>query len=807
MSKSKTHPRRPKARWRLRPLVLCGVIFSSGQGWASPLASGLPAHLDLLGDPVTLPIPAASLQVLALLDGTDRVNSENLPVEPPPVLRFARQLGQPTRDDRLQTPAFLIGHRVEMESDERFRARGDVELRQLGLLIQADELEYWGDMDQLEASGNVRLQRGEDLVAGPHLRLQLEAELGSMESARYLLRRPPKGNEVREAVTAAGTAKTISFEGENHYQLNDARYTSCEADSPDWYARVKDLKLDFDREEGVGKDATLVFKDVPFMYFPWFDFSLNGKRKSGFLAPTMGSNSRTGLEVSAPFYWNIAPNRDATLTPRFMTKRGLQLNSEFRYLEPTYNGYARLEYMPEDTILRHSRRGYSWLHNFTGRDGFTGLVNINGVSDPTYFTDLSSRITSTSQTQLLRQGSLTYNGPWYQITGNVQRYQTLQDPKAAPVARPYDRLPQFLLNAYRPDLSAFTVQAQGEFVDFSHPTLVRGRRLTFYPQVSLPLQDSAFYLTPKIGVHNTRYTLAGQADGVEGAMSRSVPIFSLDAGVTMEREVDWFGRSWTQTLEPRLYYLRVPAREQSRIPVFDTALADFNFAQIFAENLYVGGDRIADANQLTAAVTSRLINPATGAERIRAALGQRYYFADQTVTLPDQAPRSGRRADILAAVSGQVLPRTFLDSGWQYNPRDSRTERFNFGMRYQPDRTRVLNLGYRYTRDALREIDASAQWPLFARWYGVGRYNYSLKEKRLIQGIAGLEYDGGCWVVRMVAQRFAVAAQTPNTSFFVQLELNGLARVGSNPLDILKRGIAGYGKINQSVASPVFGDD
>jgi LPS-assembly protein len=291
---------------------------------------------------------------------------------------------------------------------------------------------------------------------------------------------------------------------------------------------------------------------------------------------------------------------------------------------------------------------------------------------------------------------------------------------------------------------------------------------------------------------------------------RSVPIFSVDSTVILERETSLFSRNVTQTLEPRLHYLFVPNRDQTplnnaRTPVnFDTGASDFNFSTIFAENRYSGGDRIADANQATATLTSRLIDPATGAELMRGLVGQRYYFTNQHVTLPGEVARTGRTADVLAALSGQVFPKTYLDTGLQYNPRDKQTERFSLAGRYQPEIGKVLNAGYRYTRSQLGQIDVSGQWPLWGGWYGIGRYNYSTLERRMIESVGGLEYDGGCWVARIVVQRIATQIQRQTTSLFVQLELNGFSRLGSNPLDILKRNVPGYGVINQPGANSNF---
>jgi len=626
----------------------------------------------------------------------------------------------------------------------------------------------------------------------------------------------------RPPVIGSGKADTLEFRGEDQYFLRNATYSTCAPGQRDWEIYVDELDLDYVGEEGKGRNAVVRFKDVPFFYLPWMNFSLNNQRKSGFLPPTIGSTSKSGLEVTAPWYWNIAPNMDATITPRLMTRRGVQINTELRYLLDTQpnrtqpgmpdKGQVRLEYLPGDNVAGRDRYGFALQHNQTMGQGFVANLNLNGVSDDNYFSDLSSRVSQVSQGNLLRQGALSYAGPWYSAQLNLQSYQTLGELKS-----PYRRLPQLTANAFRYDLPlGLALNLNAEYVNFDHPTYLLGKRTTLYPQLSLPLATAAFSLTPKIGIHATQYALdrldrpdqEGRSwTGVPASQSRALPIFSVDGGFVMERSTDWFGKALVQTLEPRAYYVNIPRHDQSKIPVFDTGIAGFNYAQMFSENRYAGGDRIGDANELTLAVTSRFLDPASGADLLRAALGTRYYFSDQYVTLPGETARTERSADILATLAGQVWPHIYADIGWQYNPRDARTERLNLGGRYRPEAGKVINAGYRYARDLLGQVDISAQWPLFGGWHGVGRYNYSTKEHRIIEIIGGLEYDAGCWVGRFVVQRLATIADQPTTALFFQLELNDFSRIGSNPMQLLRRSIPGYGVINQPTADPVFAEN
>lgn len=727
---------------------------------------------------------------------------------PAPILKSSRQLLPLPRNSVEPRPTFIAADRISGKNDVETVAQGSVELRRVGRTLTTEHLTYWQDEDQIEAVGNVRFIQEDDFIIGPRMRLKLKDNVGFFEEPQYTIMRAASGKTggmPGQLTSGSGQARRIDFEGEDHYRLSDATYSTCRPGNPDWYVRSDSLSLDYSREVGVAHDATLTFQGVPILYAPWFSFSLNNQRKSGLLTPTFGTTSKGGIEMTFPYYWNIAPDMDATISPRVISKRGVQWGSEFRYLDQNYNGMVRGEYLPDDRIAHLSRSNISVSHAQNFGRGFTGSLNLNGVSDDSYFSDLSSRLTNIAQNNLLRQGVLSYGGSWWSASLMAQRFQTLQDPALPPVGVPYHRLPQLILNAYRADFplgSAFTFS--GEYVNFSHPTQALAKRTSLYPLLSLPLLTAAFYITPKIGLHSTHYSLERQATGTPAQLTRNVPTFSIDSGVFFERNTDWFGQNLTQTLEPRLYYLYVPTRDQSLIPVFDTGLADFNFAQIFSDNRYVGSDRIGDANQATVALTSRLIDPASGSELLRAVIGQRYYFKLQDVTLPGETARTTKTADFLAALSGKVLPRISLDSGWQYNPRDKRTERLTLGARYQPEVAKVINAGYRYSRDLLGQLDASVQWPLWGGWSGVGRYNYSLKENRIIETIGGLEYNAGCWASRFVVQRIATAAGQSSSAFFVQLELNGFSNIGSNPMEMLKRNIPGYGRINQPVADPAF---
>ncbi|MEW9898131.1 LPS-assembly protein LptD [Chitinivorax sp. PXF-14] len=714
--------------------------------------------------------------------------------ETAPALRTDPALNlTPSRNDE-PGAWYLQADQVEGNPATKINAAGKVELRRRGELIFGDKLCYQADPEQIEADGHARVEQYGDVVWGDKMLLKRADSTGFVDNARYQF-----------ALGARGNALKLLMEGDKKYRLKDATFTTCAPGQDDWLFRTSDLDLDYTRNVGSATHNTLRFMGVPVIYWPWMDFSLNGQRKSGFLAPSFGTTSKGGAELMLPFYWNIAPNYDMEIAPRYITRRGLALNGEFRYLRETFSGELKQEYLANDKLTDSTRSATIYQHRQRFGDSLYGELNLQRVSDDQYFTDLSNKISSTSQVILPREGLLAYNRPDWNMLARVQRYQTLQDP-AAPVLPPYARLPQLQLNAQQLNRWGADWLWASEYTRFDHPTLTTGQRLVANPSVSLPLNTTYAFLKPKLGLHYTRYEIDSQGTQAAYQRTRTLPTFSTDAGVVLERDGSWFGSSYVQTLEPRLFYVRIPYRDQSDLPNFDSAEMDFNFAQMFSENQFAGSDRINEANQLTAAVTTRFIDAGSGIERMRFALGQRFYKNPQRVTL-NSAPRASNSSDIIALAGGQLTQALNLDATWQYNTSDNRTQRVYADARYQPEPGKALNLGYRLSRDLLKQVDASAQWPISSRWWGVGRVSYSLKDKKTLETIAGLEYNAGCWVFRIVGQRFVTTANENNSGLFLQIELSEVARVGSNPLELLSRSISGYTHITakpQPLASDAY---
>jgi LPS-assembly protein len=691
-------------------------------------------------------------------------------------------------------PTTVDAQKIEGVSDLEVTARGDAEIQRGDVSIFGDYLRYNQEFGRVDAEGGVRLQSGVDRFFGPRLQYDTLEDTGEIEEPGFLLQRERP---------ARGSAERMEFRGKNQYRLFDARFTTCKPGQDDWFIEASQLDLDYDRDEGYAKHPRLRFFEHTILAFPFASFPLENSRKSGVLTPYYSTTSTRGFEVGIPYYWNIAPERDATFTPVYMARRGFQLKSDFRYLGRPYTGELRLEYLPDDPIFGRTRTGASWQHTQTLRPGLIAQVDYNKVSDDRYFVDLASQVKQVSVGNLPQDAFITQStglprGGTLTSQLRVQKFQTLQDP-LAPIVPPYHRVPQLNVSAGYNDVAGhFDTTLPVEYVRFVHPTLLQGTRTSVTPSFAMPNISPGWYITPRAGLRTMGYQLERAPGSGPARPGVAIPWLSLDSGLAFERPSSFFGEKATQTLEPRLFYVYVPYHNQDDIPLFDTTLADFNYPQLFSENRFVGGDRFGDANQFTAALTSRFLY-ADGQEGLRATLGQRYYFSDERVALdPTTTLRRASKSDIIASLGGRFRTRWTYDATTQYDPANHRMQRYGAAARYSPEVAKVLNLSYRYQRDVLRQVDVSGQWPIAGGWYAVGRYNYSFLDQRLLEGLAGAEYNAGCWVFRAVVQRLQAAANVASTALIFQLEFTGVGQIGTaEAVQLLRRDVPGYSVINR----------
>jgi LPS-assembly protein len=706
-----------------------------------------------------------------------------------PPFAFGQTTAKQPRANEDDAPTNLGAERMTGRPDREVILERDAEIIRGSTTLNADKATYDIIEDEIFAKGNVRLKRWGDRYTGDELKLKMDTGKGYLVKPTYKL----EGNN------AQGKGERIDFEARDKAHIKDGTYSTCEGPDPDWYLRSSTLNLDTGRDIGDARNVVVFFKGVPILGSPYMSFPLSKERKSGFLPPSIGTTNKGGLEILTPYYFNIAPNRDLTLYPRIISQRGFQLGADARYLGESYVGETKVEGLLNDRLTKGNRWAISSTHSQRFDSGLTMSADINAASDDTYPSDFSSTITAATQRLLLRDLVFGYSGSYWNLTARASNYQVLQDP-ASPIGRPYDRLPQLTLAAGRSDVNGFDWNLVSELTRFWHPDLLRGERFVVNPRITYPTVRPGYFITPALSVHATSYNLHNQAPGLPSAFTRVLPTASLDSGLIFEREMSLFGRAATQTLEPRLFYVYTPYKEQNVSkgwPNFDTALADFTFSQIFSENRFSGHDLISDSNQLTAGVTSRFLE-ASGAERMRLALAQRYYFNEQRVVGSFTSGPDETRSDLLAAATLQATPALSFDAGTQYSQSLRTVSRATYGMRYSPGPKRVLNLQYRKDLPAaLKLVDVSGQWPVADRWYAVGRVNYSLLEKKVTESLLGMEYKADCWVFRVVAHRIPTATGVATSAIFLQLELNGLSKLGANPMELLRTNVSGYTPVNQ----------
>jgi LPS-assembly protein len=749
-------------------------------------------------------------------------------------------------------PIILRAKSLRSQLDLQAVAEGDVELRSGGLVIRADQLTYDSTSDLATAKGQVRISRNGARYSGPELQMGVQRFEGFFLQPEFEFLQ----------LGAGGRADRIDFFGPSRASASNASYTSCPRDDPGtepaWLLKTQRVSFDLDRNEGIAEGAQLRFLGTTILALPTMSFPLTDARKSGWLPPTVGLDNRSGLELSVPYYWDIAPNRDATLAPRLITRRGLGLDGEFRYLEPNFEGSLTLAWLPFDSITKNSRDSLQWLHS--GR--IFGDVNYSAevlrASDDDWWKDFPHA--NRSFTARLLPTRFALNRPFVfdsarGLAGEGIAYvrwlqwQVLQAQNSF-ITAPYERSPQVgvRLNARYGGLE---LAAESEFNRFALPANQErstqrqaGDRVHLLGSVSYPWRQPGWWLVPRLSVNAAGYNRVSegvplaplQGNNLSNSFTngrRLIPSASLDAGLEFERTTTLFGRTLAQTLEPRFFYVNTPYRQQNQLPNYDSAAKDFNFVSIYSDNAFSGVDRVSDAHQVTAGVTSRLVDSSTGAEALRLGLVQRYLLRSQRITAradgtPDGEPLTQRFSDALLLGSTSVFPGWQLDAAVQYSPDINRSVRSILGARYSPGPYRTVGATYRLARGLSEQLEVGWQWPVWGAgptagaaseglrslaqninsnapktasgqrgecsgsWYSVGRFNYSLKDRRLTDSVLGLEYDAGCWIGRFVVEQLSTGRSEATKRYLFQLELVGLSRLGSNPLKVLKDNIPGY---------------
>jgi len=721
-------------------------------------------------------------------------------------------------DLRNRSPLDVKSNYSEIFDNEIGNYSGNVEMSRADQHAHAHTANYDSISETLDLHGDVYYSEDELALHSDTATLKLASDQARLRDTLFIF----------PATPLRGRAKAVYRDSKflSHYQ--DVTYTSCRPGNQDWALHASELKLNKQTGKGSAKNAWLEFKGAPVFYSPYLAFPVDNRRMSGFLAPSFGNTQNGGFNATLPYYWNIAPNYDATLNPRYFSKRGILLAGDFRYLSEQSRGVASVEYMPNDDVLNDSRYQMSLKHATQFTSNISSHLDLNYVSDKNYFAELGNALSFPNFSFVKSQADVNYISDGIAFSSRVESYQTI-DSALSGIQIPYRRLPQVNLNLNRSFNAVTPIDAavESESVYFQHSSLVNGQRFNIKPSLSLPLQTSSAFLTPKLSVQHTQYLLNNQGAGLSDDISRTLPIMSIDSGVYLERDLKMADTAMRHTLEPRLFYLYIPKTDQSQIPLFDTSVYDFWYSSMFRENRFSGSDRIQDANQVTAALSSRLVDPATGRERLKLSIGEIFYFRDREVTLCGDHPSSlcaispvetENSSPLVTELSSQLTDHISIDSGLQWDPHSNDIVRGKAMIHIvnQPDQ--IINVGYLYRQDPLipdksndiTQSDMSFRWPIVDNWYAVGRWQYSWLYNNTQDGFFGFEKENCCWRFRVIGRSYLNSinqvsgdvAQTANTvvegttqtGIFFQIELKGLTGIGEKLDDFFEKSIYGYRK-------------
>ncbi|MEQ1800857.1 MAG: LPS assembly protein LptD [Gammaproteobacteria bacterium] len=655
--------------------------------------------------------------------------------------------------------------------------------RQLG----ADAGRFDRATGEFAAEGNVEFLDPNAWVRGDAARYNSNTGQFSIEGARYDL----------FGLSARGSADRIAVEETRLLSLTNVTYTTCASGKDDWLLRAGSLSLDRETGTGTARNARLEFKGVPILYAPYLTYPIDNQRKSGLLLPDVGNSDQRGIEFEMPYYFNLSPNYDATLTPHYMSRRGLQAKGEFRYLSGGTSGLVNGEFLPNDDVADENRGLISWFNQSQLPAGWRTTVDATDVTDPAYYEDLSSGLANTSQTHLRRRLDFElFNETWFTLL-RFEDYETL-DEAIVPEDEPYRRVPQLAINGSWPNAPlGLELGVESEFAYFDRTTGVTGLRSHLLPEVSRPLQIGPLLVEPYAAFDYTTYDLNDVEPAGDDSPSRSLPVYSLDMRTLLER-VWGDGGKWLQTVEPRVQFVHVPFEDQSALPVFDTIEPDFNLVQLFRRNRYVGLDRLSDTDQLNLGLTTRLMRSKDGSQFLTATIGETQYFSSRDVVLPGELPSDDGASDYVAELGMNINDQWNVDLGYQWDSDENVTQLAEARVLYRADDFRILNLSYRYRRDSIEEIDVAGAWPLGDRWSVVGRFDYSLQDNETLERFLGLEYSTCCWGIRLVARNYLTSRDgESDSSIALQLILKGFGSSGSPAERLLDRGILGYDRFDQ----------
>lgn len=700
--------------------------------------------------------------------------------------------------------------RYETDADGTTLLSGDVIVQQGKRQLESDVILINRNSKKTELQGNVRIRQEGILLSGDSAKLNLNDKQVEINEARYLIHE----NKVR------GEAKKIYNDSQSTLTLEGSSYTTCEPNSDAWKLKASEITLNQASGWGTASHVVLNVQDWPVFYIPWITFPIDDRRQSGFLFPSFSSNDDSGFTSAVPIYLNLAPNYDATLIPRSMSKRGEQLEAEFRYLNGTGEGEFGVAYLDQDQEYDLITRKLGlWRHEAEYGNHLKLEAEYTRVSDQDYFRHLDTSLNASSHTHLDQYIELSYDKTLWNLSAKAQSYQTL-DRLISDEELPYRKLPQVQFNGHWPSTAGWQWLMGSEYVRFEHPDqdisgVINAERTYVAPGLQYRFSTPGFFATPTVRYH-ARYYDFEQNPAIENAAATETNLhaaleqsqFSLDTGLVFERDLSLRGTAYRQTLEPRLFYLYTADENQNELPVFDTSSHNFGYNQLYRTNRFSGIDRISNANQISLGLSSAFVDQESGRETFRASVGQIYYFEDRTVQLnPEDAPETADRSAIASQFRWIATERMTFTGELNWDENSNNVDSGSTLARYQVPGTGSVSLGYRYydnrsetateNEERIDQTDFTVAWRVANQWTILGRWRFDLENHRSFDNLIGVEYESCCWSLSLVNRRYLEEGDDDaslieaNQGIFLEFQLKGLGGVGNKLDGVLKESILG----------------
>jgi LPS-assembly protein len=651
--------------------------------------------------------------------------------------------------------------------------------------ITAEEASYDETAGVLQIPKSVVFENPDLIIFGESAKLLTKEKTTIIDGADYQIL----------SIPARGTARQIRVENGANIELDEVTYSTCTSVDNSWELSAKKIVINNQSGEGEARNLVLRFKDIPIIYLPYLSFPINDQRKTGLLVPNLGLSSKRGLEISLPYYWNLAPNIDLTTTPTLMAKRGVQLSAELRFLTAIQGGTTQIDYLPNDDKYKKDRTYISHRQTINLPSNWRMKLNGEYASDNSYFEDLTGTMSSTSRTHLLREIQLEHFSENWIMEIGMDHYQMIDD-SIIDEEKPYRRLPYFNFSGMWGNKAlGLNYALNSEVVFFDKPETISGSRFHVMPEVSAPLNFNGIKITPSMAMDFTKYNLHTANDNSHSMSSvspeRAVPIYSLDLTGVFQKT--WKNGRYLQTLEPRILRVYVPYRNQDDFPIFDTIVPDMNGIQLFRKNRYVGQDRLGDTSQISYGITTKVVDANNGNSLFGLTLGQIRYFKDRKVALPSESKLTQDSSGYMAMMNMKINKNWSVKLGHMWNTHSNTSMKTTARFQYKSKQSEIFNVAYRYRRNMLKQLDASFSWPVRDHWNVVGRYNYSILDRKVLEQFVGLEYESCCWGIRVISRKhLAYRNGDTDTSFSIEFVFKGLSDIGDPVENLLDRGILGY---------------